>query len=260
MFMRIQENYKNLKRILELSLSSAKAGFKLKNEGTFLGIFWYLLAPVLTFILLLLIFSDRLGGQIFHYPLYLLLGIIMFNYFQKITDEAVKVIRINSGIIKSINFPRESLIISVVLKTMFSHFFEIIILVLFLVFFDVPVIMILFYPLILIVFSIFALGISFIIASLEVYFFDLDNIWVFASKLIWFATPIFYAIEGQTRLFYLNLFNPLYYFITIAREIILYAKFPELWMMVMALFYALLFLLIGILIFNKLKPKFAELI
>ena len=249
-----------IKNTLELSLVLAKAGFKLRNEGTWLGILWYLLAPVLTFLLMLGIFKDRLGADIPNYPLYLLLGIILFNYFQKISDESIKIIRTNSRIIKSINFPKESLIGSVIMKTFFSHIFEILILIIFLVYFRIPVKTMIFYPLILVFLSIFSFGVSLILASFETYFFDLDNIWRFAAKLIWLGTPIFYAIGGQTRLFYINLFNPMFYFITVARDLIIYAKVPTTWMMAGIVGYSLLALILGLFIFNRLKTRFAEII
>lgn len=255
------KGWNKLKSSLGLSLSLAKAGFKLRNEGSYLGIFWYLLNPLLMFALLLLIFSDRLGSGIQNYPLYLLLGIIIFNFFQNATTEATKtIIRDYGGIIKSINFPRESLISSIVLKTLFSHFFEIILFIVLLLFFRGSLIGLLFYPIILVVFCFFVFGASLILATLTVYFVDLENIWFFLSRLIWLGTPIFYAIGGQTRLFYINLLNPLYYFITIAREIIIYTRIPELWMLLGMITYSLLFLLIGLLIFNKLKIKFAEMV
>lgn len=241
-------------------MAIAKAEFKLRNEGTWLGVFWYLLAPFFTFLLLLGIFNDRLGNNIPNYPLYLLLGIILFGYFQKITDESINIIRNNAGIIKSLNFPRESLIVSVVLKTFFAHIFEIFILIIFLLFFKIPVKTMIFYPLILIFISIFAFGAALILAALETYFFDLDHIWGFVSRLIWFATPIFYTIGGQTRLGRLNLFNPMYYFITVARETIIYAKTPSIWMIAGAVGYSLLSLILGLFIFNKLKHKFVEII
>ena len=251
----------SFKNFWQLSLTLAKAGFKLRNEGSYLGILWYLLNPLLLFLLLLLVFSDRLGSNISSYPLYMLLGIIMFNFFQNATAEATKTItRDYSGIIKSINFPRESLIGSVVLKTFFSHLFEIILFIIFILIFKGPLVGLIFYPIILIFLCIFIFGACLILSSLTVYFVDLENIWFFASKLIWLGTPIFYAIGGQTRLFYINLLNPLYYFITIAREIIIYSRVPELWMIFGAIGYSLLFLLAGMLIFNKLKVKFAEMI
>jgi len=250
-----------IKNFWHLSLTLAKTGFKLRNEGSYLGVFWYLLNPLLLFLLLLLVFSDRLGSSIPSYPLYMLLGIIIFNFFQQSTTESTKTIaREYGGIIKSINFPRESLICSVVIKNIFSHLLEIILFIVFILIFKGSLIGLVFYPIILIFFCIFIFGACLILSSLTVYFVDLENIWAFVSRLIWLGTPIFYAIGGQTRLFYINLLNPLYYFITIAREIIIYSKMPELWMILGALGYSLLFLLAGMLIFNKLKVRFAEMI
>jgi lipopolysaccharide transport system permease protein len=248
------------KHALELSLSLAKAGFKERNEGSYLGIFWYLLNPLLLFLLLLLVFSDRVGANIPSYPLYLLLGIIMFNFFQKTTIESTKLIRENRWIIKSINFPRGSLISSIVLKNLFSHLFEIILFIIFLLFFKVPLRGIIFYPFILVVFCIFIFGTSLILSALAVYFTDLENIWTFAARLIWLGTPIFYTVGGQTRLAFVSLFNPMYYFITIARDVTVYAKMPQPWMMIGAMGYSLLFLIIGLFIFNRLKTKFAEMV
>jgi len=250
----------SLRHNFELSYILAKIGFVLRNEGTWLGIFWYLLAPFLTFLLLFAIFFDRLGHQIPNYAVYLFLGIILFNFFQKITGESIAIIRSNSGIIKSMNFSRESLVGAVVLKTLFSHFFEVLLLCLFLIYFKISLIGLIFYPLILLFFLIFSFGISLVLSSLSIYFVDLGNVWEFASKLIWFGTPVFYSIGGQTTLIYLNLFNPMYYFITITREVLIYNTLPELWMMGVALFYSLFYLLIGLFMFNKLKIKFAELI
>ena len=249
----------SLKRIFGVSLSLAKAEFKLKNEGTWLGNLWYVLGPLLTFILLLNIFQDRLGVDIPNYPLYLLIGILVFNYFGNITKSSTRAIRDNS-LIRGIVFPKESIIFSKVFGNLFSHLFEILILIFFLLFFGISLKGLIFYPIILVIVSLFSLGIGLILASIGVYIFDLDNLWIFASTFLWFVTPIFYEIGGQGRLSILNLFNPMYYFITIARDLMIYMRMPELWMILMAIFYTLFSLLVGLLIFNKLKVKFAELI
>lgn len=247
-------------RFFELSFSLAKAEFKLRNEGSFLGIFWYLLNPLLLFILLFIIFSNILGSDIEKYPLYLLLGIIMFNFFQNVSIESTRIVRDNRHLIKSINFPRESLIFGSVLKFLFSHIIEIAVFSLFVVFFGGELINILFYPLILIFFCFFVFGISLILGAFTVYFADLENIWIFASRLLWFATPIFYKFGENGILFFVNLFNPIYYFISIGRELVVYTKIPELWMIIGVVGYSLVFLIAGMLIFSKLKNKFAEMI
>jgi ABC-type polysaccharide/polyol phosphate export permease len=195
------------KRFFSLSISLAKAEFILRNEGSYLGILWYLLNPLLTFGLLFLIFNDRLGNNIPYYSPYLFLGLIMFNFFQSATIESTSSIEDNKWIIKSINFPKESLIFAIVIKTFFSHIFEIILFLIFVLATGIPLIGILYYFIVLIFFCFFIFGACLILSSLTVYFVDLGNIWNFGSRLIWLGTPIFYAIAGQTKLFYLNLFN-----------------------------------------------------
>jgi len=249
-----------MKNTLELTLVLAKADFKERNEGSYLGIVWYMLNPLLMFLLLLLIFFDRIGHCIPHYPLYLLLGIIIFNSFHKITVEATQAIYANRWIIKSINFPKIALISSVVMKGFFSHIFEFVLFLLFSLFFRASIAGAVFYPFILLFFYIFVFGMSLFLASMAVYFIDIEFIWGFLARLIWFGTPIFYAIAGQKRLFILNLFNPMYYYITIARKLMIYAEFPEWWMVAGAIGYSFLALFIGLVVFGRLKHKFAELI
>lgn len=250
----------SLRQTLSLSLAIATIEIKLKNEGSYIGIFWYLLNPLLTFLLLLAIFKTRLGEDIPHYPLYLLLGIIVFNFFQQTTTESTRIIHQNNNIIRSINFPREALIGAVILKNLFSHILEVILFLIIAFFFKAPIAGILFYPGILIIFCLFCFGISLTLSALTVYFVDLENIWAFIWRLMWFGTPIFYTIAGQTKLFLLNLLNPMYYFITIARDLVIHAKAPDCWLVLTAGCYSLLALMIGLIVFGKLKRKFAELI
>ncbi len=250
----------SMKNGMELGMELAKAGFKEKHEGSYLGIFWYLLNPLLMFMLLLLIFSDRLGANIPSYPLYLLIGIIMFNFFQKVTVESTKIINDNRRIVKSIKFPMESLVISIVIKTFFSHIFEIMLFIGFMIFFHNSIIGIIYYPLILIFFCIFIYGSSLTLSALSVHFTDIENIWSFVSYILWLGTPIFYSIGGQTRLLYANMLNPVYYFIAVSRDVVIYNRVPELWLVAGMILHALVFLVVGTLIFNKLKVRFAELV
>jgi len=251
---------KKLRKFLQLSLELAKAQFKLRNEGSYLGILWYLLNPILMFILLLLIFSNRLGGNIPYYPLYLLLGIIMYNFFQQVTSFSLTSMDESREIMKSINFSREALVLSNVLRTLLAHLFEFIVFIVIALFFGIAFEGLIFYIPIIILFSIFLYGLSLFLTALYVYFIDIENIWMFVSKLVFFATPIFYEIGKQSRLFVLNLFNPLYYFMTLARDFIIYQRTPELWLIGGAVGYTFIFFVVGTLLFKKLKIKFAEML
>jgi ABC-type polysaccharide/polyol phosphate export permease len=248
------------KRILGTSYSLGIAHFKLRNEGSYLGIFWYLLNPVLMFLLLLAIFSKSLGNDIENYPLYLLLGIIMFNFFQAVTSESTKILRRDRGLLRTIKFPHESLIGSIVLVAIFSHLFEMMILVIFLLIFKLPLVGLLLYPVILLVYSIFCLGVSLILSSIAVYFVDLDNIWIFASRLLWLATPIFYENEIGSNLDLFNRINPLYYFITLTRYLVVYNKVPPYLIIAGTLGFTLVSILYGLLIFKRMSRKFAEMV
>lgn len=250
-----------VRKFCELSLQIAISEFKLRNEGSYLGIFWYLLNPILMFFLLLLIFKDRLGANLPFYELYLLIGVIIFNFFQSTTIEATRsFIKEHRVLIKSINFPKEGLVFGIVLKNLFSHFFEILLLAIFLVYFKVHPSNLVFYLPILFFLFLFNLGVSFVLSSLTVYFVDMENIWNFAVKLIWLGTPIFYSIGQQTRLFLVNLANPMYYFITASRTMIIFGKMPDLWLIVGLITYSIFVFLLGLFLFNKLKTKMAEMI
>lgn len=248
------------RRVLSLGLEIAKAVFKLRNEGSYLGIIWYLLNPVLMFIILFVIFSSRLGSDIPSYPAYLLLGIVMFNYFQAVTQESTQTVRMNASVIKTIPFPPIALNWSVVMVALFSHAFEIVILVALLIGTKDLSWGIMAYPLILVLFTLFCLGCSLVLSALAVYFTDLYHIWAFAVRLLWLGTPIFYSIDEGSTQFRLNLLNPMYYFITMARDIIIYGNMPQPWALAGAAGFTAIALVGGLAIHNTLKHKFAELI
>lgn len=250
-----------IKQTFALGFQLAKAEFKLRNEGSYLGILWYLLNPILTFSVLYFIFADKLGSDVYHYPAYLLLGIILFNLFQTITVESTRsILKEYHYIIKSINFPRESLVLSIVLKHTFAHIFEFILFCILLISTGVSLVGTLYYIPLLFIFILFIYGFSLLIAGLTVYFVDLDNIWSFAIRIIWFGTPIFYVLERTTALYTLNLFNPVYYFISAGRDLIIYNNIPPLYISIGAILWSIGFLLTGMIVFKKLKIKFAELI
>ena len=238
-----------------LGFSLSRANFKLRNEGSYLGILWYLLDPLLMFGVLFIVFSKNIGSSIEHYPLYLLIGLIIFNFFSSVTSEAPTLITNNGTFIKSIKIPSEALVISMLLKSIYSHLFEIIVLAIFLIFFNIPLINIIFYLPVLLMIILFTAGLAFILSALGVYATDLNNVWRFISQLIFFASPIFYHLEPGQLLFKLN---PLAYFITMSREILLYGRWPNHLLIIISLSYAFIFFGLGLIIFNKTKNKFAE--
>ena len=248
----------NLKRIINTSIALTKANFKEQNEGSYLGILLQIIIPFFTLIVLILVFSSKLGDEIPFYSLYILIGVIIFNFFTATTTISVNTIKFSGHLIKNIKFPYISLIISKILLNLIAHISHIIVLTIFVLMVTGSIIGLIFYPVILLALIFFTLGISLILTIIKVYSIDISAIWPFISLMWWFATPIFYSIEENSIIYKLNLINPLFYIITVARKVIIYNQFPEAFLILGMLFFSLLSLFIGLLIFNNLENKFAE--
>ncbi|MCX6722013.1 MAG: ABC transporter permease [Candidatus Staskawiczbacteria bacterium] len=258
---RIKQLYKKIRSIFGLSFTLAKANFKLRNEGSYLGILWYLLNPLLLFLIILFIkgvaFSE---SKIEFYPIYLLFGIVMSNLFTSIAGTSINSISGNSSFITSMKIEYEPFVLSNILQFVFSHLFEVALIVVFMVFFKIPLIGIVYYFIILFFFLIFMTGVSLLFSTIGTYVSDFANIWAFASQLIFFITPTFYTIKPSDPNYFANLFNPLFYFLDVSRQIVVYQKLPETWMMLVAVGISLGFLAVGLFVFEKFKNKFAELV
>jgi lipopolysaccharide transport system permease protein len=243
-----------------LILALALAEFKLRNEGSYIGIFWYLLNPILVFGVLLAVFSTRLGADIEHYPIYLLIGIVMINFFGQVTSASSRLMFNHHELIKSLPFPRRALVGGVLVAALMIHFFEFIILSVLVVYWGLPLIGLLFYWPIFLLLMIFSWGIALALCPLGVLIPDIENIWAFAFRLLWLGTPIFYAVYEGDKLFQINLLNPLFYFLTIARETIIYSTWPGFSFLLTAGIFSLLSFTIGNLIFVLTQKKLPELV
>jgi ABC-type polysaccharide/polyol phosphate export permease len=242
------------RKVFGLGFSLAKANFKLRTEGSYLGILWYLLDPILLFSILIFVFRSNLGAQIKFYPLYLLWGLIIFNFFSSATNQATSIISNNSLFIKSMKIKSESLVIATLLQTVFSHLFEVLVLIFLMIYWGISLSGFLIYPIVFVFFCFFTLGASFILAALGVYISDLGNVWKFFTQLLFFATPIFYATSPKWVL----TINPLASFLTITRGVVLYGEWPGIKIILLTIFTSSLALALGWGIFYRVKNKFAE--
>ncbi|MFA6253929.1 MAG: ABC transporter permease [Candidatus Paceibacterota bacterium] len=241
-------------KVSGLSWTLAKANFKLRTEGSYLGVLWYLLDPVLLFAILIYVFGSNLGASIKFYPLYLIWGLVMFNFFTTVTSQATSVIVNNALFIKSMKIRSEVLVVSILLQTIFSHLFEIIVLVALTVYFGASLLSLLIYLPIFIFFCALTLGISFFLAAFGVYVSDLNNVWKFFTQALFFATPIFYASAKPLIL----LLNPLASFLAITRGLIIYHEWPGLKIISLSAITSVLALFVGWYLFSLVKNKFAE--
>lgn len=243
---------------LSLARKIAKYDFISQDEGSYLGIIWHIIDPLIIFLLIFIIFNNNLGNSIPYYGIYLYLGMIIFKIFQSSTNESSKSIIKNSKILKSLKTPPEIFPLSVNIRNMFSHIFDLFILILLILYYELNILYIFLYFPLLILLSIFNYGISLILSGLNVYIPDTNKFWGFFTRGLWFATPIFYKTQEQEIISIFNQFNPLYYFITSAREIIISNSLPTQNILLGVIAFPIISIVIGSMIFNKLKTKITE--
>lgn len=248
-----------LKEIVRLGLSLSAADFKLRNEGSYLGIFWYLLNPLLLFLIMLFVRGAAFSKvAVEHYPVYLIFGLVMYNFFNRFIKSSTDLVRRNGALLKTIRFDSKTLVVSELFQMTWSHSFEVVLIAAFMLWFGASPLGLLWYPLVFIFFAMFLVGASFLIATLGVYVYDLGNVWDAVSSLVFFVTPTFYALDASSALHAVNLTNPLYYYLSIARDLAIYGTSPGLPMLTIASSMSVASLGIGLAVFNSQRRKFAE--
>ncbi|MBS3148265.1 ABC transporter permease [Candidatus Woesearchaeota archaeon] len=250
-----------LKEYLNLLVVFTKMEFLTKYQGSFLGFAWYFINPILTFALLYLIFSTRFGADIENYEAYLLIGIVQWNFFQSAVGKSIGAVFENHALIKSINFPREIVIMASVLAALISHLFELVLLACTMIYLKMSIVNMIFILPILFIQLLFALGVSLILSSVVVYVSDVQQAWVYISRLWWLGTPIFYMANEGSKLFLFNIrFNTQFQFIYTTRELLINNTFPTPSLVFSMTINSILIFIAGYLVFNKLKVRFPELI
>jgi len=249
----------NFKQKWNLVKELTTSGFKLRNEGTFLGVFWYLLNPLLMLAVLYFVFSS--GTGIKHYAFYLLIGLVQWNFLRLATVDGMRSILDREELLRTLNFPKEAIIISSILKALISHAFEILILFIFILAAGLASETIFFFPIILLLQVLLVLGINLIFSPLIVYVRDLENIWNFILTIGWFVTPIFYSISAIPRAIQpIYSLNPMAQLITLSRDVLIYNSLPSFYSMIYVLLFSLVLICIGIMTFRKISGKIAEII
>jgi len=250
----------NLGIVCRLALALANARFKQRIAGRYLGIFWYMLEPLAFFLILLFLQANIVANTIPQYPAYLLLGIIMLNFFVSSTTNALASMRESKNLIQSVNIRTEALPLATVIQFCYSHMFEFalfVVTVLIIKDFSWNVV---WYLPVFFFYAIFVLGCSYILATAGVFIEDFKNVWTVLSRLIWLGTPVFYALTDRNLLYLANLFNPLYYFLLAARDAVIYGIMPDCSLLLSLPIFSLAVLVFGLAIFERYKRRFAEFI
>jgi ABC-2 type transport system permease protein len=206
-------------RFWELTLLLATTEFKRTYFGTALGYLWSVGRPLLLFGVLVTVFTHiiKLGGQVHHYPVFLLFNIVLFGFFQEASTMAVSSIVSQEGIVRKTQFPRLAIPMAVVMTALFNLLLNLIVVFIFILAFGVsPTWTWLLLPVILLMMFVVTLAVSMIVSSLYPRFRDLGIIWSVFTTALFYATPILFPLEIAVKrshtlgqLISLNPFTPI---------------------------------------------------
>jgi ABC-2 type transport system permease protein len=171
--------------------------FKLRYQGSALGYMWSVLKPLFLFAILYIVFEKflRLGRDIENFPVYLLLGVVMWTFFTEATNNGLQSIIARGDLIRKINFPKYIIVISGTISALINLGFNLLVVLVFILFSGVQLSFesLLVIPLILELY-VFALGLAFFLAALNVKFRDAGYLWEIFLQAAFYATPILYPL------------------------------------------------------------------
>ena len=187
-------NRKN--RILLKELT--KTDFKLRYQGSVLGYLWALLRPLMMFAILYIVFAKllKIGNDIPHYPVYLLVGTTMWSFFTECTSQGIQAIIVRGDLLRKISFPKYIVVVSATLTAVINMLINLGVIVIFALINGVtPSWSWLLVPLSLLEIYVLSLGLAFLLGAINVKYRDITSIWDVLVQAMFYAVPIIYPIS-----------------------------------------------------------------
>lgn len=255
-----------------------KTDFKLRYQGSMLGMAWSVLRPLMLFAVMYVVFVRflRFGAGIPHFAVSLLLAQTLWSFFQEATSQGMRAIVDRGDLLRKINFPKYIVVISSTVSAFINLLISLVVVLVFMIIngveFRWTVIL---FPLLIIELYVFALAIAFLLSTLYVKFRDIGHIWDVIMQIWFYLTPIIYPLSqiinmggyGLLVAKALLVLNPVAQVIQDARYVMVTTQtetiwntvgtgFPLLRIIPMVIIVALF--AIGVVVFRKNSRKFAE--
>ena len=232
--------------------------FKTRYRRSVLGVFWSLLNPLLTMAVQYIVFSRLFRFDITNYSVYLLCGIVMFNYFSEACDATLNSIVVNAPLITKVYVPKYIYPLTKVFSSLINLFASMLPLLLISLISGVRLswsFLLIPFPVVCI--AVFCLGLGMLLATSMVFFQDTRYLWSVISMLWMYLTPIIYPISIlPENLVWIVKMNPLYYFVDFLRTIVIGGISPEPVMYLYCFLWAAGMLAVGSSVFARFQDDF----
>lgn len=235
-----------------------KRDFKKKYKRTVLGMAWSVLSPLLTLLVMSLVFTQFFGRNTPHYTTYLFCGNLVFSYFKESTGQGMQSLMGNSGIFTKVNVPKYLFLFSKNIQTLINFGLTLCVFFVFCILDNITFtwkFIFLLYPICCLV--LFNAGVGLILSALFVFFRDIQYLWSVFTQLLMYMSAIFYTIDKYDPMMQnLFLLNPVYLFIRYFRKIVIESAVPTVWFHLLMAADVIIVLCLGCWIYKKYNTRF----
>ena len=253
--------FKEIYAYREMIFSLVRRDLKGRYKGSALGFFWTFLNPLLQLVVYTFVFSVIMRSNVEDYYLHLFVALVPWLFFSMSVSEGCSCIRSQQDLVKKIYFPREVLPIAYVTSQFINMLlsFVVVLVVVLISGRGLNLIALLCLPIIAIVEYLLCLGSALFVPAMSVYIRDMEYLLKIITMALQFLTPVMYSIDiVPERFMAIYLLNPMTPIILAYRDILYYGKVPRLTTLLHAVLMGMILLVIGFLVFGKLKRRFAE--
>ncbi len=234
-----------------------KRNFSSKYKDSVLGILWSFIKPLLIMILLTIIFSALFRQTIENYPVYVISGKCIYDFFNASTNSSVYALKSNVGILKRTAAPKHIFVLGGILSEFINFLITLILLFGVMIVTQAtfrPMMILSIIPIITLV--IMLTGIGLILSIICVYYTDIQHLWGVLLMALMYASAIFYPINILPEPYYsILILNPLYWFIEQFRDFIYLGTIPNIMNIVNSILLSSICLVLGIIIFKKFEKR-----
>lgn len=247
--------------------------FKLRYQGSVLGYLWSLLRPLFLFVILYFVFVHflKIGSDVPHWPVALLMGIVLWNFFTEVTNNGLTAIVNRGDVIRKINFPKYVILLASSISAFINLLLNLVVIAVFMMINQVDLSWsALLSPLYVMEVFVFALGLSFILSAVFVKLRDMNYIWEVIMQAMFYASAIIYpismVIEKSPEFAKLMLLNPVAQAVQDTRYTLISQENPTLYSLTdgnmlisfVPIIIVLTVMVFGAWLFKKQSPSFAE--
>ena len=239
----------DLKKYFRYSVVSAKSKLKAEVANSYLNWLWWILDPLCFMLIYTFIFGFVFDAKEQYFPVFIFIGLSMWEFFNKTLLGSVKTIKLNKAIVSRVYFPKFILVLSKIWINGFKMMISFGIVILMMLIFRVPLSLnVLFFIPVLIILALFTFGCACFIMHYGVYVEDLSNVLNVVLRFVFYATGIFYNIETRIPQIggLLGKVNPVAFLITSMRQSLIYGETPD-WELLLGWFaVSVLLVLLGV--------------